>query len=67
MKITLVVPSVCPELYSHMHFLDLSLYITTCIELYTVCLSPTFTIPNCKTNGQSNHTSSMITIPETYF
>ena len=49
------------------------------MELYTVCLLPSFTIPNCKTNGQSNHTSSMITngqsnhtssmitIPKTYF
>ena len=29
----------CPELYSYMHFLDLSLYITTFIDLYTICLS----------------------------
>ena len=47
MKITLAAPSVCPELYSYMHFLDLSLYITTFIELYTVCLFPTSTIPDC--------------------
>ena len=26
MKITLAAPSVCPELYSYMHFLDLSLH-----------------------------------------
>ena len=26
MKITLAVPSVCPELYSYMHFLGLSLH-----------------------------------------
>ena len=67
MKITPAAPSVCPELYSYMHFLDLSLYITTFIELYAVCLFPTFTIPDCKANGQSNHTSSMIAIPKTYF
>ena len=47
MKITLAAPLVCPELYSYMHFLDLSLYITTFIELHTVCLFPTSTIPVC--------------------
>ena len=59
MKITLAGPSVCPELYSYMHFPDLSLYITTFRELYTVCLSqfPPFLIV---TNGQSNHTSDMV-------
>ena len=67
MKITLAAPSVCPELYSYMYFLDLSSYITTFTELYTVCPFPTFTIPDCKANGQSNHTSSMTAIPKTYF
>ena len=67
MKITLAAPSVCPELYSYMYFLDLSLHRTTFMELYTVCLFPTFTIPDSKANGQSNHTSSMIAIPETNF
>ena len=47
MKITLAAPSVCPELYSYMHFLDLSLYITTFIELYTVFLFPASTVPDC--------------------
>ena len=47
MKITLAVPSVCLDLYSYMHFLDLSLYITKFIELYTFCLYPTSTIPDC--------------------
>ena len=50
-----------------MYFLDLSLHRTTFMELYIVCLFPTFTIPDCKVNGQSNHTSSMIAIPETNF
>ena len=67
MKITLAAPSVCPELYSCMHFLDPSLYITTFMEFYTVCLFPTFTIPDCKANHQSNHTSSMIAIPKANF
>ena len=47
MKITLAVPSFCPELYSYMHLLDLSLYNTTFIELHTFCLFPTSTIPDC--------------------
>ena len=34
------------KLYSYMHFLDLSLYEITFIELYTVCLLSTFTIPD---------------------
>ena len=66
MKITLAAPSVCPELYSYMHFLDFSLYIVAFIELYTVCFSqlPLFLTV---TNGQSNHTSGMIITPKTYF
>ena len=63
MKITLAAPSVCPELYSHMHFPDLSLYITTFIELHTVCLSkiPLFL---AVINDQSNHTAGMIITPK---
>ena len=67
MKISLAAPSVCPELYSYMHFLDLSFYRIISMELYTVCLFPTYTISDCKANGQSNHTSSMIAIPKTNF
>ena len=66
MKITLDAPSVSPELYSYMHFLDLSLHRITFVSK-TIYLLPTFTIPDCKANGQSNYTSSMITIPQTYF
>ena len=43
---TLSAPSVCPELYSYMHSLDLSWYEITFIELYTFCLLPTFTVPD---------------------
>ena len=67
MKITLATPSVCPELYSCMNFLGLSLHKITFLVLYTVCQLPTFTIPDCKIDGQSNHTSSMINIPKAYF
>ena len=60
MKITLAAPSVCPELHSYMHFLDMSLHRITFMELYAICLSPTFTIPDSHpylhvvmANGQS--------------
>ena len=66
MKITLALPSVCPELYSYMYFLDLSLYITTFIKLYTFCLFQ-FPLFLTETNGQSNHISGMIITPKTYF
>ena len=66
MKITLAVPSVCPKLYSYMHFLDLNLYITTFIELYTVCLFQ-FPLFLPVTNDKTNHTSGMIITPKTYF
>ena len=46
MKITLAVPLVCPELYSYMYFLDLSLHRITFVKLYTVCLLSTFTLPD---------------------
>ena len=64
MKITLAAPSVCPELYSYMYFLDLSLqHSWNYVQFASYQPLPFLT----ETNGQSNHTSSMITIPKTYF
>ena len=57
MKVTLAVPSVCPELYSYMHFLDLSctdflsnnvFYI---MYILSISLLPTFPIPDYKSHS----------------
>ena len=57
MKISLAAPSVCPELYSYMHFLDLSLHsflsnnVFYIMYILSITLLPTFSIPEYKSHS----------------